>query len=284
MTARAVAAPAPVEPAAGPADADAKTNNASTVAALTDPSSEHKLHVLLVEDDHATLVFVKALLKSCGHQGTCLSRARSRRARRPRARPAPTRSANSRVLASNRRAKLFFRSGGESVFAARDATATEADCVIPDRPRPSLPRTVTTAMNGKQAIDALLSPTQDVDLILTDIMMPEVDGMELMKIVQASDKPFRSIPIIIMSTVDSDEFKTKCGDAGATDYLVKPVRKQQMEALGRHASIGLNSSASTAAGASVGASGAEHTGARGPARDAGSGQNQKSGGTGSAMA
>ena len=83
MTARAVAAPAPVEPAAGPADADAKTNNASTVAALTDPSSEQKLHVLLVEDDHATLVFVKALLKSCGHQGTCLSRARSRRARRP---------------------------------------------------------------------------------------------------------------------------------------------------------------------------------------------------------
>ena len=118
-------------------------------------------------------------------------------------------------------------------------------------------------MNGKQAIDALLSPTQDVDLILTDIMMPEVDGMELMKIVQESDKPFRSIPIIIMSTVDSDEFKTKCGDAGATDYLVKPVRKQQMEALSRHASIGLNSSASTAAGASVGASGAEHTGAQG---------------------
>ena len=37
-------------------------------------------------------------------------------------------------------------------------------------------------MNGKQAIDALSSPTQDVDLILTDIMMPEVDGMELMKI------------------------------------------------------------------------------------------------------
>ena len=110
MTARAVAAPAPVEPAAGPADADAKTNNASTVAALTDPSSEQKLHVLLVEDDHATLVFVKALLKSCGHQGTCLSRARSRRARRPRARPAPTRSANSRgcsTCASNRRAKLF---------------------------------------------------------------------------------------------------------------------------------------------------------------------------------
>ena len=66
MTARAVAAPAPVEPAAGPADADAKTNNASTVAALTDPSSEHKLHVLLVEDDHATLVFVKALTPRTG--------------------------------------------------------------------------------------------------------------------------------------------------------------------------------------------------------------------------
>ena len=134
----------------------------------------------------------------------------------------------------------------------------------------TLNETVTTAMNGKQAIDALSSPTQDVDLILADIMMPEVDGMELMKIVQESDKPFRSIPIIIMSTVDSDEFKTKCGDAGATDYLVKPVRKQQMEALGRHASFN-----SAATGSAAGTSAA-------PARDAGSGQNQKSGSNASA--
>lgn len=70
MTARTVAASAPAAPAAGPADADAKANNPSTVASLTDPANEQKLHVLLVEDDHATLVFVKALLKSCGHQGT----------------------------------------------------------------------------------------------------------------------------------------------------------------------------------------------------------------------
>ena len=96
------------------------------------------------------------------------------------------------------------------------------------------PSSVTTAMNGKQAIDVLTSPDQDVDLILTDIMMPEVDGMELMKIVQSSDKPFKSIPIIVMSTVDSDEFKTKCGEAGAQDYLVKPLRKSQVTDLGKH--------------------------------------------------
>ena len=38
-------------------------------ASLLNPANETKLHVLLVEDDHATLVFVKALLKSCGHSG-----------------------------------------------------------------------------------------------------------------------------------------------------------------------------------------------------------------------
>ena len=135
---------------------------------------------------------------------------------------------------------------------------------------PNPPSTVTTAMNGKQAIDALLSPTQDVDLILTDIMMPEVDGMELMKVVQASDKPFRSIPIIIMSTVDSDEFKTKCGDAGASDYLVKPLRKEQMKELGRHASFNSASSGAATGGAASVAP---------VAKDAGSGQNQKSGGS-----
>lgn len=69
---------------------------------------------------------------------------------------------------------------------------------------------------------------------MTDIMMPEVDGLELMKIVQSSDKPFRSIPIIVMSTVDSDEFQAKCTEAGAQDYLVKPVKKAQMADLARH--------------------------------------------------
>lgn len=39
------------------------------VANLLDPADKRQLHVLLVEDDHATLVFVKALLKSCGHKG-----------------------------------------------------------------------------------------------------------------------------------------------------------------------------------------------------------------------
>ena len=103
---------------------------------------------------------------------------------------------------------------------------------------------MTTAENGQKAIDVLVSPDHAIDLILTDIMMPEVDGMELMKIVQASDN--RSIPIIVMSTVDSEEFKTKCGDAGAQDYFVKPLRKSQMADLGRHAASGAASNPSAA--------------------------------------
>ena len=62
---------------------------------------------------------------------------------------------------------------------------------------------MTTAENGQKAIDVLVSPDHAIDLILTDIMMPEVDGMELMKIVQASDN--RSIPIIVMSTVEPSD-------------------------------------------------------------------------------
>ena len=100
-------------------------------------------------------------------------------------------------------------------------------------------------MNGKQAIDALLAPHTDFDLILTDIMMPEVDGMELMRIVQESDKPFKSIPVVVMSTVDDDAFQNKCQAAGAQDYLVKPLRKAQVAQLGRHASLTSGSSAMT---------------------------------------
>ena len=119
--------------------------------------------------------------------------------------------------------------------------------------------TVTTATNGKEAIDALLAPDTDFDLILTDIMMPEVDGMELMRIVQESDKPFKSIPVVVMSTVDDDAFQNKCQAAGAQDYLVKPLRKAQVAGLGRHASATASlATASTAvdAAAAVGASAA----------------------------
>ena len=49
--------------------ADVAGSRATAAAFVEKPAAERRLHVLLVEDDHATLVFVKALLRSCGHEG-----------------------------------------------------------------------------------------------------------------------------------------------------------------------------------------------------------------------
>ena len=75
MTVRAVHARAMAPPkthAHGVDDVVAAKNVSTVATTAPNPGPDANLHVLLVEDDHATLVFVKALLMSCGHQGTCL--------------------------------------------------------------------------------------------------------------------------------------------------------------------------------------------------------------------
>lgn len=121
MTARVVsaahaAAPdeAATNPAMGVADASTKPTDA---ASLLNPANETKLHVLLVEDDHATLVFVKALLKSCGHSGA--------HPRRDVDRPvAPRRRNVSVTCAPSSRVRRVRRltNGFPSIFPSRSST------------------------------------------------------------------------------------------------------------------------------------------------------------------
>lgn len=78
---------------------------------------------------------------------------------------------------------------------------------------------VLLAENGHIALDALASNT--VDLVLLDIMMPELDGYEVLKRMKA-DKDLRGVPVIIITAVDDLESTVKCIELGAEDYLPKP--------------------------------------------------------------
>jgi HAMP domain-containing protein/signal transduction histidine kinase/DNA-binding response OmpR family regulator len=86
--------------------------------------------------------------------------------------------------------------------------------------------TVVRAENGKQALD-MLDRVPDVDLVLMDIMMPEMDGFETMRAIRGREA-FRSLPIIALTAKAMKEDRRKCLEAGASDYLAKPVASDQL--------------------------------------------------------
>jgi len=80
--------------------------------------------------------------------------------------------------------------------------------------------TVTMADSGTQALQLLRS--QAFDLVLLDLMMPEVDGFEVLRQMQADEK-LREIPVLVVSGADETESVERCMEMGATGHLAKPV-------------------------------------------------------------
>jgi len=85
---------------------------------------------------------------------------------------------------------------------------------------------VVHAENGRTGIE-LLQKTPDVDLVLMDIMMPEMDGYETMRAIRKEAR-FRSLPIIALTAKAMKGDRAKCIEAGATDYITKPVDLEQL--------------------------------------------------------
>jgi len=80
------------------------------------------------------------------------------------------------------------------------------------------------AENGSDALDKL-KKDPDINLILLDIMMPIVDGIEFLKIFR-SEMVNSHIPVIVLSTDDTR--KTEVFDNGANDFLRKPVKEEML--------------------------------------------------------
>jgi CheY-like chemotaxis protein len=88
-----------------------------------------------------------------------------------------------------------------------------------------------TAESGKEAIN-ILNESPDIDLVLMDIMMPEMDGYETIQKIRRENKNI-NLPIIAVTAKAMKGDRQKCIEAGASDYITKPVKVDQLLSLMR---------------------------------------------------
>jgi CheY-like chemotaxis protein len=86
--------------------------------------------------------------------------------------------------------------------------------------------TVITAQTGHEAI-ACLEASSEISIVLMDIMMPEMDGYQTMQLIRKQPS-LRRLPIVALTAKAMKGDREKCLDAGASDYLAKPVNTEQL--------------------------------------------------------
>jgi CheY-like chemotaxis protein len=85
---------------------------------------------------------------------------------------------------------------------------------------------VLTATTGREAID-LVDSRPEIAIVLMDIMMPQMDGYQTMSAIR-ENPAYRRLPIIALTAKAMKGDREKCLDAGASDYLAKPVNTEQL--------------------------------------------------------
>jgi CheY-like chemotaxis protein len=88
---------------------------------------------------------------------------------------------------------------------------------------------VLSATNGRQAVE-ILKNSDNLNVVLMDIMMPEMDGYETMREIRREPR-FRTLPILALTAKAMKGDREKCLEAGASDYIAKPVNTEQLLSL-----------------------------------------------------
>ena len=83
------------------------------------------------------------------------------------------------------------------------------------------------AANGREALEKMRA--EPVDLVLLDIMMPDIDGYEVLQ-EMSTDFELRNIPVLMISAIEDIKSVVRCIELGATDYLTKPFNPVVLKA------------------------------------------------------
>jgi two-component system chemotaxis response regulator CheY len=87
---------------------------------------------------------------------------------------------------------------------------------------------VLEAVDGKDGLEK--AKAKDVDMVITDLNMPHMDGIQMIREIRALPK-YKFIPIILLTTESQDEKKMQGKAAGATGWIVKPFKPEQLLAV-----------------------------------------------------
>ncbi|MEO8554576.1 MAG: response regulator, partial [Kofleriaceae bacterium] len=90
---------------------------------------------------------------------------------------------------------------------------------------------VEIARNGREAVEAV-HKNPDLDLVLMDIMMPEMDGLQAIRALR-SDPRYHRLPIIALTAKAMQDDRDRCIAAGANDYIAKPLDVDKLLSLAR---------------------------------------------------
>lgn len=77
------------------------------------------------------------------------------------------------------------------------------------------------ASDGYQALDVLSNNLDQIDLVLLDLMMPGVDGLEVLKTIRNNEDKYGKMPIVVLTNMTSESVVKEAFTLGATSYLVK---------------------------------------------------------------
>ncbi|CAL0329111.1 unnamed protein product [Lupinus luteus] len=110
---------------------------------------------------------------------------------------------------------------------------------------------VTAVSNGLQAWRALGDPGNHIDLVLTEVAMPILSGIGLLLKIM-NHRTLKNIPVIMMSSHDAMGIVFKCLSKGAADFLVKPIRRNELKNLWQHVWRRCHSSSGSVSGSESG--------------------------------
>jgi two-component system, chemotaxis family, chemotaxis protein CheY len=85
---------------------------------------------------------------------------------------------------------------------------------------------VVTACDGMDALEKL--PSQQVDLVITDLNMPNMDGFELIKALR-ENPAYKDLPVIILTSLTDDDSKERGTGLGVNSYIVKPFSLEKIQ-------------------------------------------------------